>query len=287
MKRILLNRAERRGDVYYVDGQPFSGIGFERKVDGQVSASELLDGKIVRPYVSLCESEGPVQLRVDLGLGKADYEPTLYDGKPLSGMGYVFSNGFCVYEALFKGGTENHYIDWHETGKIAACFLFHDGYGEQYDWYDSGGMNECRIQTSLAFGAFFAFTEIGALKCVRLRDGAAGAIPKIAASSSFFPFHRLADIGQCKPDYPFSLDDNDFDDEILQLLIRSPLLTESRWLNLDGTKLTEASAAALGGLPKLEQLTFINPDGKQEMLARAVHNRRPDIQVTFNKVTIV
>jgi hypothetical protein len=287
MKRIVLNSAEVREGVYWDEGVPFTGVGFLLGEEQVVGPCELQDGRVIGPYISLCEEGSEVALRIDLEGASGDYERVIYQGVPFTGMGYEFDLELCYYEGLFNRGNAISEIWWKRSGEMSQCRLDRKDFSETCDWHDNGVLGRCEVTNPSLFRCSVSFLDDGSLSVLGVDRGTLDVLPAIAARSKFFPLRGQSDIARLRAAMFLRLIGDGIDDELFAFLGKSQVLVGVEKLSLFHTILTQFDSLVFDAMPHLKEVEIEEYKVPQGEFSRLMAANWPTVKVIVNRARVL
>lgn len=286
MKRMLLDAMDQRQGLYWFEGAPFSGVGFELHDGGVVRSYEIKNGGIVAPYRSICAKNSEPVLQVDLSDQLSDYETPYFNGEPFNGLAFSFSGMFCDHEAFFENSVERSSAWWNRAGLMIEYSRSNDGIGELYEWHPNGALKYGDISTNSSFAGRIAFSEDGTLKYLRAERGFFNELGNIFSKTKFFPIDSRQAIGKLRGNPDIALSGDDIDDNLIKLLIDYGVLCGTTKLTILGTKIESLNLSLLSPMPSLTELRIEDVNLNKILLAQTVRCIRPDVRVLFNDIEV-
>ena len=273
MVRVQENRVQKSDDKFCRDGRLFSGILFQLSESGIVQPRMVREGEVVGDYESICAKQTVGIEQVDLTGQIEDYELQKFNGSLFSGIGYSFSSGFCVCEALFDSGVSVAEAHWDLTGALTRFTRSNDGMAESYKWFSNSKLESATVTTTSEYSGTLVFAQNGALRRLLGRRGFFENIPMIARSSKFFPVSSLEEILRLTCDKEVLLRGEEIDDKFVDLLLGSGTLLQVQRLAVAETKLSGFGLSQLCSLPDLKELNVIEKsDARRKALEAAIDN---------------
>lgn len=147
MLRLKSNLLEYKDCKWYYHNKLFTGIAFFESDKFIIEPFYIIGGKKYELYHPICKGDLPSPIQINCttftkeesGCPETDYVPQLYLNETYKGVGYIFRNDVCIYEAYFNkfGHTESK-IEWDIYGDL----IFMQYYNMNLENYDKFINNE-------------------------------------------------------------------------------------------------------------------------------------------------
>lgn len=290
MKRVRFQAMEQREGRYWYRGTPFTGIGFSVS-DRKVSAFEVEDGIVTRPYRPICAPDNSEFLQIELGGELSDYETPVYLGKPFSGIGYEFAGDDCNFEAFLDKGDPLSQAHWDRNGTMVYFAAPpNDVFRETCEWYQNGAIKSIAISTSTHFSGAVRFSEEGWLVVLTSRGGFLGQVSEIYTKARFFPISNVSEFATIRWAEEVTLAGDDIDDDFVGLIICCGALSGTSKLTLSDTNVKSFNVYSVTSLKEVNIIDsnnmkyLSNPHDTETInLARSIKKARPDLRVVLNR----
>jgi len=284
MQRILFRAMQEVSGRYWYRGKLFTGIGFfvdeENRVQGCRLNAGVVDGSYL-PISQLIKAEFP-QLNFTGTL--SDYDLVFHEGRLFTGVGYEFSDEYCIHEAYIKDGVINSDAYWDANGLLLQLSLSGENFGEIYEWHANGERKSVDISTSSSFTGHLSYGEDGILYYINSNRGFFDALDEIAKAAVHFPFKGRIGLLEQKYANNFTLSGSDMNDENLATLVFSECFR-----HVESLKLVETAAAHidLGTLSELKAVHVVSSDFVRMEFAKNLKNKNPRLTITFNREEVL
>jgi hypothetical protein len=187
MLRILIAAMNEVEGKYWYQGQLFSGVGFFAHGD-HVQGRWINLGLVEEVYSPIFLEAESVFSQLNLTGSLSDYDLISYENQPFNGIGYEFSDEFCIHEAVVFHGAVHSEAYWNAEGVMLHLSLDNGKFGEIYEWHPNGERKSIDISTNSSFVGHFSFTQEGALRYLNGNRGFLSALGEIHKNSKFFPY---------------------------------------------------------------------------------------------------
>jgi len=279
MLRILFNAMQEVNGEYWYQGDLFTGIGFFIDEENHVQGYQLNAGIIgdsYRPISQLTKTELP---QLNLTGALSDYDLILHEDRLLTGIGYEFSDEFCIHEAYIQDGIVNSDAYWNANGLLLQLSLSSKSFGEIYEWYENGERKSVDISTSSSFTGHLSYGEDGVLHYINSNRGFFDALDEIAKAAAHFPFKDRAGLLEQKYANHVTLSGGDMNDKNLATFMHSECFRHVESLKLLETK---AAHIDLSVLSELKEVHVVSRDSVQIDFAKNLKIKNPRLTIKFN-----
>lgn len=159
LKNFLLTEVE--GKLFYYN-RPYNGVVFYEKHSNMLEAYEVVEGEIVRTYISPCIIATRLDLNISNLIDATEFScinediydsgviPQMYNEKIFNGLAFTFINGVCNREYYTnEDGIVVNQVEWNPDNFSADSFDIEVPNAHQWFYYYFG--NFCFIQENQKF----------------------------------------------------------------------------------------------------------------------------------------
>lgn len=279
MQRVLFTAMSEVDGKYWYRDAPFTGVGFFAGEDC-VGGYWVNVGVLEKEYAPItCKT--PFECRqLDLTGVLSDYELILQNGEPFTGVGYEFSDEFCIHEAYVSDGVIISDAYWNADGLMLHLGLDSGVFGEIYEWNLNGGRKSIDISTGASFAGHFAYTQDGKLRYLNSNRGFLDALDGISKVSRYFPYGSLEDIFKSACEKNMILAGNDMNDASLMSVV---YFLGSRFLEVLELRDTKVEDFNFNLLLNLRELRVSDRKNDRSGFASTIKAENPKLRVFFNE----
>ena len=281
MKRIIKGALFNINGLLFYEDRLFSGIAYELLDEQVVRPLLVKNGVVEGPHFSPHVDDREGLAHVDLSEALSDYCLPEYQGQAFTGIAYSFLGDYCAREVRLENGDPVLDTWWDKDGTLIGYERYVSGLGEVYEWYRSGVLKSCRINTSDSYSGYLTFTEDGRLQRLGSRRGFLLNLPEISGKTPYFPFSALPQVLASKGALDISLLGTDVNDTLIESMHAAGLFADTASIELIGTEITSAGLAVLQQCAMLKKIVFQKVSDEREQLLRAVIGDNPALRVEF------
>lgn len=280
--RVLLSSLNQIDGKYFYKNDLFSGVYFDVDDEKNVTAFEVIDGVVIKPYQSVCQPDNRRFRQVDITEDMTDYrEFAQFKGQDYSGVGFEFDGEFCIAEVFIVDNSIFWEAQWTKQGIMFDYDVPNPFFLEGYRWYNNGKIKSMTITNDRVSGGNFSgsicFSENGDINKLIANNGFLGYTMKmINIQARFFPFKYVSDFKNYSWDENIILIGNDINDEFINMMIESECWNHVKRLTIRNTNVQNAK------IFELESLKTLSIQTKNEDLAYHIRENNPGIFVMIN-----
>ncbi|CAG1771315.1 hypothetical protein BAC3_01713 [uncultured bacterium] len=284
--RVLLSYMNKNDDCYFYKGKPFSGVGFEIDNDKNVTAYEMEQGKIIKPYQSAYKINGQEFNQVDITAGITDYRETAsFENRSYSGIGFEFKDDFCVAEILVINSIIWWQSQWDSKGILRRFDVPSPFFAEFYNWFPNGKIESIGIRWDrtggFKYNGSIRFQEDEVIVDFTAESDFLKFFNEVHIMARFFPYVESKDLCKARWSEKVRLLGDDINDDFINMMIESGSWDHVTELTLANTNIENPVFNKLKNIREL----CLDGGNKQihEAIAQQLKQERPDISIYIDR----
>lgn len=291
MIRIEINALETKGGLYLLNGEIFSGIGYEVSEPYVVAAYQFEQGqrsaKLDSTLVPGQKVSGIIADFVEPHEENYDGEPASFQGQPYSGLAYEFRDHHCVSEELYVDGAVKRSISWYLSGDTAAYEIWNDEVTQDIAWFANGQLKFVEYAQKDGFRMGLRFNEQGLITSIDLSGDYFDRLKALQEKLKLNYLDRDYIQYQLSVDESVFMTGDGIHDELLRSIFGSGGLSRARSIHLFYTSVSGEGIDLLSRLENLEHLIVESEKDRnvKDALIR-LKQQKPNLKIELNRAPL-